>query len=119
MYLPEQFEFIDGIFEVCNYFQKKGYMLIVVTNQSGIARGFYDQSQFNQLTSWMCAEFARHGIRIDAVYHCPHHPTKGIAPYLQICQCRKPAPGMLLKAIKEHAIDPAQSIMIGDKLSDI
>lgn len=116
---PDQFEFIDGVFEACQHFQAQGYTLIVVTNQSGIARGFYTPQQFETLTQWMCQQFAAHGVHITAVYHCPHHPTHGNAPYVQDCACRKPAPGMLLQAIAEHGIDPARSIMVGDKAADM
>jgi len=116
---PEQFEFVQGVFEACQYFQDQGYKLMVVTNQSGIARGYYTPEQFEQLTQWMCQQFAAHGVHITAVYHCPHHPTKGQAPYVQVCNCRKPAPGMLLQAIAEHHIDPRHSIMVGDKGADM
>jgi D-glycero-D-manno-heptose 1,7-bisphosphate phosphatase len=116
---PEQFEFVDGVFEACQHFLKQGYKLVVVTNQSGIARGYYSPEQFEALTQWMCQEFAAHGVHITAVYHCPHHPTKGQAPYVQDCHCRKPAPGMFLQAIADHGIDPAQSIMVGDKGADM
>jgi len=116
---PEQFEFVNGVFEACKHFQAQGYKLVVVTNQSGIARGYYSPEQFKVLTQWMCQQFAAHGVHITAVYHCPHHPTKGHAPYVQDCNCRKPAPGMLLQAIAEHGIDPAQSIMVGDKGADM
>jgi heptosyltransferase I len=116
---PEQFEFVDGVFEACQHFLKQGYKLVVVTNQSGIARGYYSPEQFEALTHWMLQQFSEHGVHITAVYHCPHHPTKGQAPYVQDCKCRKPAPGMLLQAIAEHGIDPAQSIMVGDKVADM
>lgn len=116
---PEQFEFIEGVFDACLTFQQLGYRLIVVTNQSGIARGYYTEAQFHRLTAWMCEQFAIHGVQIDGVYHCPHHPSQGVAPYVQRCTCRKPAPGLLLQAIAEHGIDPAQSIMVGDKADDM
>lgn len=116
---PEQFEFVDGVFEACQKIQAQGYKLIVVTNQSGIARGYYTLQQFEQLTQWMCAQFAAQGVHITDVYHCPHPPAKGHAPFVQECLCRKPAPGMLLQAIAEHGIDPSQSIMVGDKGTDI
>jgi heptosyltransferase I len=119
VYLPEQFEFIDGVFEACQHFQALGYKIIVVTNQSGIARGYYTQAQFDALNQWMLEQFAHHGVHITAVYHCPHHPNQGVVPYVQECQCRKPKPGMLLRAITEHNIDPAQSIMVGDKAADM
>lgn len=116
---PEQFEFVGGVFEACQQFQAHGYKLVVVTNQSGIARGYYTAAQFEVLTQWMCQQFAAHGVHITAVYHCPHHSSTGLAPYVQDCNCRKPAPGMLLQAIAEHSIDPAQSIMVGDKVADM
>ena len=115
----EQFDFVDGVFEACQHFQAQGYKLIVVTNQSGIARGYYTRQQFEKLTQWMRALFAAHGVHITAVFHCPHHPTKGHAPYVQDCQCRKHAPGMLLQAITEYGIDPSRSIMVGDKWTDM
>jgi D-glycero-D-manno-heptose 1,7-bisphosphate phosphatase len=117
--LPEQFEFIEGVFEACLHLQRLGYMLIIITNQSGIARGYYTIDQFSKLTSWMCHKFAINGININGVYYCPHHPDTGILPYVQKCQCRKPAPGMLLQAISEHNIDRKKSFMVGDKISDL
>lgn len=115
----EEFEFIEGVFSACLKYQQAGYKLIVITNQSGIGRGYYDESQFNQLTDWMKAQFASHGVHIDGVYFCPHHPEKALPAYRLKCECRKPEPGMLLQAIAEHDIDPNQSIMFGDKVSDI
>jgi D-glycero-D-manno-heptose 1,7-bisphosphate phosphatase len=114
-----QFDFIEGVFKACKNFQTKGYKIIVVTNQSGIALGYYTTNEFDQLTNWMCEQFAAHGVDITAVYYCPHHPNNGYAPYVQECQCRKPSPGMLLQAIAEHDIDPTLSIMVGDKVCDI
>lgn len=119
VYKPADFEFIDGVFEACRFFSQQGYLLIVVTNQSGIARGYYSEQDFQQLTSWMQQQFQANGITIDGVYYCPHHPDKGIEPYKRDCDCRKPAPGMLLQAIREHNIDPAASIMLGDKGADM
>lgn len=116
---PEHFEFIDGVFAACQHLQQLGYKLIVVTNQSGIARGYYTEQDFKQLSHWMTEQFAAHQVTIDGVYFCPHHPDKGTAPYLQQCHCRKPEPGMLLTAIAEHNIDAASSIMLGDKAADM
>lgn len=110
----EDFEFIDGIFELCKKYQKLGYKIIVVTNQSGIARGYYNENDFEQLTAWMVEAFREKGIVIDGVYHCPHHPDVSGA-----CSCRKPEPGMLIDAAKEHAIDLANSILVGDSERDI
>ena len=115
LYKIEEFEFIDGIFELCKYFQKQGYLIIVVTNQSGIARGYYNEDDFKQLTQWMYDEFKANDVEITKVYHCPHHPN-----YSQKdCNCRKPKPGMLLQAAKEFNIDLANSLLIGDKERDI
>lgn len=111
---PEQIVFVPGIFQVCRLMQKRGFMIVIVTNQSGIARGYYDEAEFAQLTRWMNQQFIRRGIHISAVYHCPHHP-KISGP----CHCRKPNPGMLQQAIKRFNIDPNQSYMIGDKMSDM
>ena len=114
LYRPEDFEFTNGIFEACQHLQRKGYLLVVVTNQSGIARGLYSEADFRELTRWMLQRFQEQGVEIAAVYHCPHHPE-----YTGACTCRKPAPGMLLRAIKELRIDPAASLMLGDKESDM
>jgi D-glycero-D-manno-heptose 1,7-bisphosphate phosphatase len=116
---PEDFEFIDGVFEACQAFQAKGFKIIVVTNQSGIGRGYYDEAQFQTLTSWMCEQFKQRNVHIAGVYFCPHHPEKANAPYLKECDCRKPFPGMLLQAAAEHNLDLANSVMVGDKGSDM
>ncbi|QBL08436.1 D-glycero-beta-D-manno-heptose 1,7-bisphosphate 7-phosphatase [Rheinheimera sp. D18] len=116
---PEQFEFIDGVFAACRHLQQQGYLLIVVTNQSGIGRGYYDEAKFWQLTAWMKAQFEAHQVKLTDVYFCPHHPINAKPPYQAECDCRKPAPGMLLQAIKKYQIDPAQSLMLGDKKADM
>lgn len=114
LYKKEDFEFIDGIFEVCKHFQTLGYLIIVVTNQSGIARGMYSEMDFSMLTFWMLEQFDKEGVTIDQVYHCPHHPDIS-GP----CECRKPKPGMLLQAHAEFEIDLEHSVLIGDKERDI
>mgnify|MGYP001180886935 CR=1 FL=1 len=108
----EDFEFCDGVFEALRYFQSLGYLLIIVTNQSGIGRGYYSEKDFEILTAWMLQELLHVNIKIDAVYHCPHAPEAN-------CACRKPKSGMLKAAIEAFDIDVAQSWMIGDKPSDI
>ncbi|QIZ76848.1 D-glycero-beta-D-manno-heptose 1,7-bisphosphate 7-phosphatase [Ferrimonas lipolytica] len=115
----ESFEFIPGTLEACVKLHRAGYALIVVTNQSGIARGYYDEQQFLQLSQWMREQFQQAGAPLTDVYYCPHHPDKGNAPYIGKCECRKPEPGMLLRAAKEHNIDLSDSIMIGDKYGDM
>ncbi len=122
IYKTSEFEFISGVFEACRYFVEQGYLIVVVTNQSGIARGYYTEQDFDLLTQWMKARFLEEGITISNVYFCPHHPEKaekGQAKYLKTCDCRKPAPGMLNQAIADFDIDVKNSIMVGDKLSDL
>lgn len=119
IFKPEHFDFIDGVFDACRHLQNLGYLLIVVTNQSGIARGYYSEQDFAVLTSWMKQQFAAHGVKIDGVYYCPHHLEKGQVPYNIDCDCRKPNPGMLTQAIREFGIDPAVSLMVGDKAADM
>jgi D-glycero-D-manno-heptose 1,7-bisphosphate phosphatase len=108
----EDFEFCDGIFEALRELRKMGYLLIVVTNQSGIGRGYYTSNDFRVLTKWKLEELEKQGIFIDEVYHCHHDPDVG-------CGCRKPAIGMLQKANEKFDINMADSWMIGDKKSDI
>ena len=115
----EKFHFIDGIFELCKKAQELGYLLIVVTNQAGIAKGFYKEEQFLELTKWMDGEFKKRGIEILKVFYCPYHKDAKIEKYRQDSYDRKPNPGMLLKAIEEFKINPQKSIMIGDKESDM
>lgn len=116
---PKNFEFISDVFDVVKTFADDGFLIVVITNQSGIGRGYYDEAQFQQLTHWMNQEFTKHGVNIAAVKFCPHHPEKAQPEYLRSCNCRKPQPGMILEAIRELNIDPAQSIFVGDKESDM
>ena len=116
---PEQFVWVGGAIDAIRWANTHGYLVIVVTNQSGIARGYYDEAAVQRLHDWMNAELAKHGAHIDAFYYCPHH-TEGIVPaYTKVCACRKPAPGMLLRAIAEYDIDPAASLLIGDGEHDV
>jgi D-glycero-D-manno-heptose 1,7-bisphosphate phosphatase len=114
LYKIEDFEFIDGIIPLCREFLGCGYIIIVVTNQSGIARGYYSEDDFKNLTLWMVNEFLKNGIEIKKVYYCPHHPTINGK-----CECRKPESGMFLQARDEFNIDMKSSVMIGDKITDI
>lgn len=116
---PENFEFIDGIFEVARAARDSGYKLVVVTNQAGIARGYYSEQQFQQLTAWMCSEFLNAGAIIEKVYFSPFHPTEGLGKYKKDDISRKPRPGMIHKAQREMNLDLASSILIGDNASDI
>lgn len=110
----EDFELVEGIVEVCRMYAEKGYRIIIVTNQSGIARGMYTEADFQLLSCWMIDHFAALGITIDRVYHCPHHEE--ISGF---CECRKPEPGMFLSAQRDYGIDMASSVMIGDNERDI
>ena len=115
----EDFEFVPGIVDAMRRLKQAGYLLVVVTNQSGIARGYYSEAQYQQLTAQMREALASAGAAVDAVYHCPHHPEGALAPYATDCDCRKPAPGMILQAARELGIDLPGSFLIGDKPSDI
>ncbi|MDU8925277.1 D-glycero-beta-D-manno-heptose 1,7-bisphosphate 7-phosphatase [Pasteurellaceae bacterium LIM206] len=114
----DQFQFIEGSIEALKTLKEMGYLLVLVTNQSGIARGYFSEDEFLQLTEWMDWSLADRGVDLDGIYYCPHHP-EGKGEYRQDCDCRKPKAGMLLQAIKELGIDPARSVMVGDKLEDL
>ena len=106
---------VDGLRKL----QEAGYLLIVTTNQSGVARGFFQETELVTFSERMVAMFAEQGVRIDGVYYCPHH-AEGVVPGYSIrCDCRKPAPGMLLRAAREFGVDLAQSWMIGDSPDDV
>jgi len=115
----EDFQFIDGIFDLVAAAQLAGYLTVVVTNQAGIGRGLYTEEDFWSVTDWMIAQFAEHGCRIDGVYFCPTHPEHGVGRYRVESEYRKPRPGMLLQAAAELKISLPSSIMVGDKLSDM
>jgi len=115
----DDFEFIEGVIEACKTLKEKGYLLVLITNQSGIARGYFSEEQFHTLTEWMDWSLADRGVDLDGIYYCPHHSEKGIGEYKVDCDCRKPKPGMLLSAIEELNIDVSRSILVGDKVSDI
>lgn len=119
IYKIEEFRFKDGIFDFCRAAKQKGYLLIVCTNQSGIARGYYSDEDFLRLTDWMCSCFHDQSAEIDHVYYCPYHPEKGIGKYRIDSYDRKPNPGMFFKAQKTYDIDLEQSIVLGDRNSDV
>ncbi|MFN7900421.1 MAG: D-glycero-alpha-D-manno-heptose-1,7-bisphosphate 7-phosphatase [Synechococcaceae cyanobacterium] len=119
VYRREDIIFVDGIFELCRAALRHGYSIIIITNQAGIGRGYYSEADFATLTEWMIGKFAEQDVEIAAVYYCPHHPVHGIGPYKTDSPFRKPRPGMILQAAKEHCIDLARSMLVGDKISDI
>ena len=119
VFQPRDFRFIGGIFDFCHVAQSRGYLLIVVTNQAGIARGYYSEHDFRILNDWMLKEFETRGVHITHVYYCPYHPSLGIGHYKRESEDRKPNPGMILRARDDYGIDLVQSLLIGDKDSDI
>jgi len=108
----EDFKFIEGVFDACLYFQSIGYQIIIVTNQSGIDRGYYDEGDFHIVNNWMLKQFKNQGIEILDVFFCPHGPESN-------CDCRKPKPGMFDQAHDKYSIDMSNSWMIGDKEADV
>ena len=108
----DEFEFIDGIFNACLYFQSLSYKIIIITNQSGISRGYYTESDYQKVTQWMLKQFKYKNISILDIFHCPHGANS-------TCDCRKPNPGMFIEAKAKHNIDMAQSWMIGDNEIDV
>jgi D-glycero-D-manno-heptose 1,7-bisphosphate phosphatase len=106
------FEFIDGVFAACQHLSKLNYEIIIITNQSGISRGYYTKSDFRKINDWMIKQFKYNNISILDTFYCPHSPKDN-------CQCRKPKPGLLLKAQKKYSIDMKKSWFIGDKEDDI
>jgi D-glycero-D-manno-heptose 1,7-bisphosphate phosphatase len=115
----DDFVFINGVIDALKQLKDKGYLLVVVTNQSGIARGLFTEDDFMRLTEWMDWSLADRGVDLDGIYFCPHHPTEGSGPDTMVCDCRKPAPGMFLDAARELNIDMTASYMVGDKVSDL
>jgi D-glycero-D-manno-heptose 1,7-bisphosphate phosphatase len=115
----EDFHFQPGIFDLCRAAQALGYLVVVVTNQAGIARGYYTESALLELTDWMIHAFAERQICIARVYYCPFHPVHGLGAYKRDSADRKPKPGMLLRAQADLDLDLAASVLVGDTVSDI
>lgn len=114
----EDFVFLPGVVDALRELQSAGYLLIVVTNQSGVARGYYTEDELQRLNRWMLETLETQGVHITEVYYCPHLPEAAVEAYRRICDCRKPALGLFLRAVREHDIDLSQSYAIGDKLRD-
>ena len=112
VYKIEDFKFIDGVFKACLHFKRLGFNIIIVTNQSGIGRGYFTQDEFRKLNKYMKDEFLKKNLDILDVFYCPHKPEDK-------CKCRKPEIGMIEQALNLYDIDLKNSWMIGDKISDI
>ena len=119
VYQWDDFEFVEGILELLKTLQNLGYLLIIITNQSGIARGYYTEKEFQDLTDRMLSYLIGKGIEISNVYYCPHHPDAIIPAYRKLCRCRKPSLGLFEKAIHEYEIDISKSWAIGDSWRDV
>ncbi|MBW4040048.1 MAG: HAD family hydrolase [Acidobacteria bacterium] len=119
LYAAEQVRWVEGIFGLCATAVRLGYKLVVVTNQSGIARGLYTEAQFEALMAWMRGEFAARGVLLDAVYCCPYHPEHGVGVYKREHEDRKPGAGMLRRAARDLGLDLGMSVMVGDRCTDV
>ena len=115
----EKFVWIDGAKDAIKLCNDAGYLTVIITNQSGIARGIFTEDDVKKIYDYMQTELEKIGAHFDAMYYCPHHPEGEVDEYRKVCDCRKPKPGLILRACKELNIDPAQSIMIGDHTRDL
>ena len=115
----EDFEWMPGVLDGLKQLQNQGYLLIILTNQSGIARGYYRESDFFHLNEWMTRTLKNYGVDIAHIYYCPHLPDAAILTYRKACDCRKPKLGMFLQAVHDFDIDLSQSFALGDKLRDL
>lgn len=119
VYQRQNFQLMPKVIDGLLALQNAGYLLVVVTNQSGIARGYYSEQEFVEFSQWLLAYFATHGVYFSAIAYCPHHPTAGKAAYLQQCDCRKPHAGMFKQITEKFAVDIEASAMFGDKFIDV
>ncbi len=115
----EDLRLLPGVPEALRRFRERGYRLVVVTNQAGIARGYYREADVDALHAYLNGVLRPQGAEIDCFFYCPHHPEHGLGAYRTACRCRKPEPGLLERAEQYFAVDKAHSWMIGDKLSDV
>jgi D-glycero-D-manno-heptose 1,7-bisphosphate phosphatase len=118
LFKKEDFEFLPRVIDGLRLLQDAGYLIIIITNQSGIARGYFTEADFINLNDWMLLQFNKNGINIAKVYYCPHLPNAAIEKYRAKCTCRKPQIGMFLRAILDFDIDISNSYTIGDKIRD-
>jgi D-glycero-D-manno-heptose 1,7-bisphosphate phosphatase len=116
---PERLALLPGAAEAVAALNRAGVPAILATNQAGVARGYFTEDLVKEVLGRLEGLLLALGARLDALYYCPHHPTAGEPPYRQVCECRKPRPGMILKAARDLGIDPARSYVVGDKISDV
>ena len=115
----QDFAWLPGAIDALALLQRAGYALVVVTNQSGVARGLYTMADVERLHAHLLADLRAHGVELTGLYACPHHPEGTVPEYRLDCACRKPMPGMIEQAAREHGLDLAASCLFGDKASDI
>ncbi len=116
---PDELVLYEGVGRALADIQRAGLLLVVITNQAGLARGRFGAADLEAMHAHLRAELAHQGARLDAIYHCPHHPEGSVAELARVCECRKPAPGMLLRAAAELGADLARSWFVGDILDDV
>jgi len=119
LHRAEEVRFVDGIFSLCRTAVGLGYRLIVVTNQAGIARGYYTEANFEALMEFMRGKLRAEGVELDAVYYCPFHPEHGVGRYKCEHEDRKPGPGMLRRGEREFGLELNESVLVGDRCSDV
>ncbi len=119
LHRPEDFRWMPDAKEAVRYVNDHGYLAILVTNQSGVARGYFEERDVVRVYDWMNAELAKEGAHLDALYYCPHHPEGSVPQYARICTCRKPGPGLVNRACSDFAIDKTRSYFVGDTETDM
>ena len=119
LHRPEDFRWTPDAKKAVRYVNDHGYLAILVTNQSGVARGYFEERDVVRVYDWMNAELAKEGAHLDALYYCPHHPEGSVPQYARICTCRKPGPGLVNRACSDFAIDKTRSYFVGDTETDM
>lgn len=115
----ERFEFQAGIFDLTRRAMDAGFRIVVITNQAGIARGYYSEADFQALSAWMARAFEAQGVALAAIHHCPYHTSGTVGPYARESFWRKPNPGMILDAQRRLGLDLGRSIFLGDQPTDM